>query len=440
MRRAAVAAAGLAALAMAACGSSTPTTARTTTTTTAPTTSTTSSYDAMRAWAQTNAPIFATVVADAQKISTDGQGGNVSAVASDCQKFQDDLQTALALPAIPDPTTAEHWHTGLSDWQQGAEDCVQGIDNNNVSQVQRATEEITNGGSEIQQASQAVTPPRPAAVSDRARRSHAGGRHHWSRGQGVPLGRDLRRAVIRPHLPRRQPRRQRLLIPVFLGVLLVVVPTVFAVFPSWADWPAWSRSLVLIGWLGIAVGAVWLTSRADRLLHEAVEQDSRSAVLAVQRAAISDQFRSLLVPWIGGLPEQYHLTVYGPTPDQRFLIPVFPPALSFEDPAIFPSGAGATGKAWESPDGTFVVTGEGVSSSEHGLTAIQQRRYRMFATVAATVIRGARGTPIGVLTAIGREDDGFFDDGGVEVLAQLADGLAWLIPQAVEWMMPREDG
>jgi len=241
-----------------------------------------------------------------------------------------------------------------------------------------------------------------------------------------------------PSLSRRSLQLIRLLLPVSLGVLLVAVPTVFAMFPGLTTWSRRTRVEIIIGWLVIALVGALLTALADARLHRLVAADQEAAVVAERRATIRDQFRGLLVPGIGGLPEQYHMTVYGPTPDRRFLIPLYPPALNFRDPAIFPTGAGATGKAWEDPTGVFVVTGDAVSSDRHGLTGVQQRRYKMFGTVAGVVIAGEAGQPIGVLTAIGRDEDGFFDQGGVEVLKDLAQGIAWLIPEAVRWMMPRE--
>jgi hypothetical protein len=196
---------------------------------------------------------------------------------------------------------------------------------------------------------------------------------------------------------------------------------------------------LVVAWLLTALGAAVLTARADDRLHRLVEAEQRTAVRAEHRATLRDQFRGIVVPGIGGLPDQYHITDYGPTPDGRFLVPVFPPAVSARDTAIFERGSGATGKAWEDPTGAFVVRGAGVSDASHGLTAVQQRRYKMFEIVAAVVIRDDAGAPIGVLTAIGREDDGFFDATGIDALKDLADGIAWLIPEAVRWMMPQEE-
>jgi hypothetical protein len=224
------------------------------------------------------------------------------------------------------------------------------------------------------------------------------------------------------------------------GVILIAVPTLFAIFPGWTQWPVDDRTRVFVGWIFIAVVGAGLTAFADERLHAGIEADQRAAIRAEHRATLRDHFRSILVPGIGGLPPQYHLTVFAPTKDKKFLIPVYPPALGFTDPAIFPVGAGAVGKAWEEHSGVYVVTGSAVSTGDHGLTAVQQRRYKMFDTVAAAAITDDHGAPIGVLGAIGRDESGFFDqESGVELLKDLAQGVAWLIQASVQWMMPEED-
>jgi hypothetical protein len=224
-------------------------------------------------------------------------------------------------------------------------------------------------------------------------------------------------------------------------VILIAVPTLFAVFPGWAQWPVADKVRLMVAWLAVAVVGAILTAVADDRLHKQVEADQRVAIRAEHRATIRDQFRSILVPGVGGLPEQYQLTVYAPTPDRKFLIPMFPSALSTADTAIFPIEAGAVGRAWSDPTGTFVVRGDAVSDAKHGLTPAQQRRYKKFAIVATAVILGEDDQPSGVLGAIGREDDGFFDtEESVEVLKDLAEGVAWLIPAALEWMLPEEAG
>jgi len=237
-----------------------------------------------------------------------------------------------------------------------------------------------------------------------------------------------------------KPRRRRLLIPVAFGVVLVAVPTAYSIFPGWARaWAGW-RALTLVAWLVAAVVGVRLTAKADSDLQASVSQEQRQAQRVERRATISDRFRALLVPGAGGIPAHYQVTVYGPSPDGRFLIPLFPPALDYADPAIFPSGAGAVGRAWEADDGVFVVVGQAVSDDTYGLTAAQHRRYRMYQAVATAVIHDYRSRPIGVLSAISSHHDTFFlQEDGVDALRDLADGLSWLVPQALAWMMPQEE-
>jgi hypothetical protein len=81
-----------------------------------------------------------------------------------------------------------------------------------------------------------------------------------------------------------------------------------------------------------------------------------------------------------------------------------------------------------------------VSGSDHGLTTLQQTRYGMFEVVAAAAILDVDGQRIGALSAICRNDDGFFDEkAGITALNSLARGLAWIIPEAVKWMLPRTE-
>ena len=84
-----------------------------------------------------------------------------------------------------------------------------------------------------------------------------------------------------------------------------------------------------------AVLATIVATRADDQLRELVEKDQQSAIIAEHRAALGYQFEGLLQPGIGGIPDQYHITVYAVTPDERFLIPVFPPVIGLQDPSKF---------------------------------------------------------------------------------------------------------
>jgi hypothetical protein len=235
-------------------------------------------------------------------------------------------------------------------------------------------------------------------------------------------------------------RRSRLFVPTVFALVLVAVPTAYTIFPEWgADARTGWRVSILAGWIVLAGMGALLTTATDRRLHAMVAEERLEQVRAARRSQISDQFRVILVPGVADIPPQYQFTVYVPTPNNAFLIPVFPPALDYTDPAIFPVGAGATGKAWQSPDGSFVVVGDAVSGPEHGLSKAQSTRYGSYQAAAATVIYAEDRRPVGVLTAIGRVDDHFFTDAegrGVAALRTVAGGVAWLMPSAVAWMLP----
>jgi hypothetical protein len=229
---------------------------------------------------------------------------------------------------------------------------------------------------------------------------------------------------------------------VVLGVVIAAVPAGFTMFPPTGPGYFGQRVITFIAWVVALLVAVALATLGDDALRQLVSDElgiaRADALRAERRAAVSDQFRALLVPGVGGLPATYMLTVYAPSSDGRYLIPVHPPALNAADTAIFPAGTGATGVAWESGD-SIAVFGAAVSDDTYDLTPAQRRRYARFEAVAATVIRGGDDGPQGVLTAITDQDDAFFaDEEGMRVLQDVASGLTWLMPAALQWMMPNE--
>ena len=252
----------------------------------------------------------------------------------------------------------------------------------------------------------------------------------------------LKKAIAGEQLTEYQLRTRRVVIPVIAGVSLVAVPTVFTVFPSFTGWSVLTRSLLLAAWVVVALTAALLTNQTDekapsgnsgrpgirrrcRAPSHNPRQDHRNAASRCLRHS-----------------RGYHLTIYAPTADGAFLIPIFPAVISTTDPAIFPVGAGAVGRAWGKPDlaGVMVMTGPAVYGSD--LTGIQQEHYSMFGMVAAVLIRDSEGTPIGAITAIGRqaEDDFFETEDGVLAMKSLAKSVAWIIPEGVRWMWPRPEG
>jgi hypothetical protein len=225
---------------------------------------------------------------------------------------------------------------------------------------------------------------------------------------------------------------------VLFGLALVAVPTAYSIFPGLTLWSRDKRWLVLVSWLFLAVVGTAASVVANNALHAGIERDEKRLVVAEHRSVIRDHFRTLFAPDATGFPPIYQFTVYAPTPDEAYLVPVYPPIVSANDPAIFPSGAGATGLAWEEK-APVIVYGAAVSDSQHGLTLLQQRRYAGFSIVVATIIYDLDETPLGVLSVIGR-DDGFFDnDDALTSMDNVADDIAWLMSEAIRWMMPTDE-
>lgn len=235
---------------------------------------------------------------------------------------------------------------------------------------------------------------------------------------------------------------------IVLALVLVAVPTCFTVFPGAADVLTRAQRYGIIGlWLLVAVIAAWSSitrdEKLDRLRDRAISDRYRR-----RRAAGAQLIRTLCEPGSSPLPSHYEMTVYVPNLNGRVLEPVYPAwkQPKVEDPRIFKTGCGATGKAWEGYDSsasdiragsaTFVVTGDAVSNDVHELTAQQQTYFAGYRTVAATPILDADDDKIGVLTVISRREDGFFDEGqpGQPALRELADVLGvvfgYVIPTA----------
>lgn len=236
-------------------------------------------------------------------------------------------------------------------------------------------------------------------------------------------------------------RGARLAGAVVFGVLLVAVPSIFSLFPGLAQIPRRDRGWILAVWLGVALLAVATAALTDDELHQIVEAEREEAAAAEHRTVIRDRFTSILSAGVGGIPGSYMVSIHAPSADGQFLVPIHPRALGLTDPAFFATGSGAVGSVWTGGNDAIVVKGEALSSDQHGLTPLQQRSYAEFQVVAAVLIRGSDDTPLGVLSVISKTDDGFFgtDETGVEALRRVAAGIAWLLPEAVEWMLLSAD-
>lgn len=190
------------------------------------------------------------------------------------------------------------------------------------------------------------------------------------------------------------------------GITLVLVPTLFAVFPHWSEWRLLPKVVVLLVWLVCASIVVARTIRMERRIADltnrqvAVEQRARTGTLNISVDAVLRAFASRF-------PQGYYLQVFIPDPDHKRLIPV-------RDPQGIGPGEGwridhqppqaVTGLAWKTNEYVF-AKGPAVSDATFALTSEQQRRYARLTGVSATPIRDPRGRPIGVLTLCTEEPD-----------------------------------
>ncbi len=89
-------------------------------------------------------------------IGTAGKSQDPTQLSAACSTLDADVTSAEALPAIPDPATAQHFSAALVDYGNGASDCTAGNDQMDPSLLQRAISEFDQGGTEISAATIAI--------------------------------------------------------------------------------------------------------------------------------------------------------------------------------------------------------------------------------------------------------------------------------------------
>lgn len=189
--------------------------------------------------------------------------------------------------------------------------------------------------------------------------------------------------------------------------------------PEAARWSTGSRVAVLALWGPVVAVAAWFARRREErgdevvaLLwdasgDESIEDWSHHWAEAEQLVGQVLVEHLLDKRW-PGIPQHYALTVYIYDGERDVLSPAYPAEVRGVPIAEFRPGNGATGTAWAERD-LIVVQGEAVSDSTYGLTLGQQRYFRRFQVVAGVPV-ALDGELIGVLTAISKIDDGFFND------------------------------
>jgi hypothetical protein len=193
-------------------------------------------------------------------------------------------------------------------------------------------------------------------------------------------------------------------LPFTAGLLVLLVPTLFTVFPGWGlHWSVPAKLLALIVWLAAAAVAVVSAIRQGQQVDDLVTQrQDQSRTEAMERL-----IRLALTPPGSGLPNGHHVQMFLPSADQARLIAEFDPdhvgpAEGWRIDQDPPQAV--TGAAFKTNSYIF-ARGAAVSDATYGLTPEQQARYRELTGVAATPIQNARGRPVGVLTLFTSEPD-----------------------------------
>jgi hypothetical protein len=202
---------------------------------------------------------------------------------------------------------------------------------------------------------------------------------------------------------------------VIFGVLLVLVPTVYSIFPGLTGRGPRERMAVTAGWGVVALLVVLGATRQSQLLADLMRVPRRRRDLARR---VAGQRLIELALQHHGFPEQYRFRLYLLDQDQGVLMPVYDQD-DVKKAQGWAIGRGATGRAWQT-ESYQTLRGSQVID---GLKPEEQERYEKLKVVASVPVTNARRDVIGVLTGYGICDDGVLvSESGYdahEVLAQV---------------------
>lgn len=194
-----------------------------------------------------------------------------------------------------------------------------------------------------------------------------------------------------------------------LGLVLLFVPTLWGLFPGFADWHVGWLLLVLALWLGSAVWAVAAEAKQSDQLGELIGAPLK--LRHQQRQIAGAALLAAVLPPKTGLLAGYEFRVFAPEPEGDRLTSIF--ASEGTRTIEWEVGRGATGKAWEL-ESYVVARGAGCSDGTHDLTPDEQAMYANLQLVASIPVLNARSRPIAVLTASSEIDNGDVDEPGFQ--------------------------
>lgn len=208
---------------------------------------------------------------------------------------------------------------------------------------------------------------------------------------------------------------------VVAAVALIAIPSLFGIFPEMGRWHLSLRGVIALAWVAIVVLSVAIgvrrDLRVDRLVMVAARQRDQ-----LRLRATDDVLSALLRPGTKDIPNEYDFTVFVFDPESHDLRAAFPdPGPGPNDVRVFRVGAGATGLAFEERK-LILVTGDAVSDDSYRLTPAQRQYFAHYRVVVATPIWVEGLRPIGVLSAMAKENDGHFErDSSRAALRELAE-------------------
>src|SRR5665213_1621406 len=217
--------------------------------------------------------------------------------------------------------------------------------------------------------------------------------------------------------------RHRDAVLVVLGVSVVAVPSAFAEFAELQSWSLWIRVPLGLVWIVAAVWTVLSATNQDGLILRHV-RESRMQIAAKDDRVLAYILGALLCDHAADAPSQFAwIAAVWEEPD--LLVPVYPEKdLDLRDPRVFRVGTGASGTAFER-NSVVTALGDAVSNSQFHLTDEQAEYFKDYRAVASAPLVGGLGRPFGVLSAISKPEDGYFESSAAsEKLRNLAEAVA----------------
>jgi hypothetical protein len=89
------------------------------------------------------------LIADFSDAGNAGQNADVAGLNAACKHLQTDVEAAQAYKPIPDPQAQTAWAAALAYFARSATDCVSGTDNLDVGLITKASNEMTQGSTQL---------------------------------------------------------------------------------------------------------------------------------------------------------------------------------------------------------------------------------------------------------------------------------------------------